>query len=269
MAHALDRGELSLPVLPRVAGEVIALCNDAAVDARELARLIERDAALAGNILRVANSPAYRGAVEVAALQQALSRLGLTSVRDIALSITLRELSQPLVTYSGMVERCWEASMGCALWSREIARLKRKNVEDAYLCGLLHNVGTTVILHWLVKQGVTLDDEAVASLTADHEEAAGALLARQWNLPAIVHASLVSASEGEAPQGEPIDAARVAFVKQTQALARVLMGFKQPDLDGLASEPEVVALNLYPDDLAELLQVEPKIREQVEAMSGL
>jgi len=51
------------------------------VDATQLARLIESDLALAGEIMRVANSPALRPRTAVVSLRQAVSWLGVAEVR--------------------------------------------------------------------------------------------------------------------------------------------------------------------------------------------
>src|SRR5262245_30521979 len=59
VAERLASGKLDLPLLPRVASQVIALVGDAKADANQLAALIHRDPALAGHVLRIANSPAY------------------------------------------------------------------------------------------------------------------------------------------------------------------------------------------------------------------
>jgi HD-like signal output (HDOD) protein len=56
----LERRELKLPILPRVAAMVIELSTDENSDALQLTKLIQGDQALASHILRIANSPLYR-----------------------------------------------------------------------------------------------------------------------------------------------------------------------------------------------------------------
>ncbi len=83
-------GKIELPLLPTVATEVLSSSLDEHSDAARLAGLIQQDQSLATHVIRVVNSPAFRGAIEVVALQQAIARLGMERIREIALSASLK-----------------------------------------------------------------------------------------------------------------------------------------------------------------------------------
>ncbi len=57
LVERIDKSRIDLPVLPQVAGRVMALANDPSVDAAHLSALIHQDQALAARVLRIANSP--------------------------------------------------------------------------------------------------------------------------------------------------------------------------------------------------------------------
>ena len=59
LVERIDKDRIELPVLPQVAGRVMALANDPSADAARLSALIHQDQALAAHVLRIANSPAY------------------------------------------------------------------------------------------------------------------------------------------------------------------------------------------------------------------
>ena len=59
LVERIDKGRIDLPVLPQVAGRVMALAGDPSADAARLSALIHQDQALAAHVLRIANSPAY------------------------------------------------------------------------------------------------------------------------------------------------------------------------------------------------------------------
>ena len=63
----------------------MAATQDDSCDARRLSRMIHRDAALAGHVLKLANSPLYAPTVPIVSLQQAVSRLGMKKIREMAL----------------------------------------------------------------------------------------------------------------------------------------------------------------------------------------
>src|SRR5690348_9088012 len=83
-------GTLELPVLPEVAAEVVARTGREECDLRALADLVRRDQAMATHFLRVANSPLYLPKTKIVSLQQALARLGMSAVREIALLISVK-----------------------------------------------------------------------------------------------------------------------------------------------------------------------------------
>ena len=65
---------LEVPLLPNVAAEVLSSSLDDESNAARLAELIQQDQGLASHLLRVVNSPAFRGSAEIVALQQAIAR---------------------------------------------------------------------------------------------------------------------------------------------------------------------------------------------------
>lgn len=90
LAQQVAEQSLSLPMLPAVANEVLALTQAETTDAARLSQVMHRDPALASNVLRVANSAAFVGQVPCASLQQAVSRLGLQRVTEIALALAVK-----------------------------------------------------------------------------------------------------------------------------------------------------------------------------------
>src|SRR5580693_823213 len=93
-ARTYLRESLSAPQtiapLPRVCAQLAELTVQQATDSAQLAKLIQSDPALAGEIMRVANSPAMRPRAAVVSLQQAVSWLGIAEVRNIAMAVMLR-----------------------------------------------------------------------------------------------------------------------------------------------------------------------------------
>ena len=67
---------LELPLLPEVAVEALELCVRRDGGSHQMAKILHRDQALAGNVLRVANSPLFGTRLEITSLQQAVSRIG-------------------------------------------------------------------------------------------------------------------------------------------------------------------------------------------------
>lgn len=258
----LDREALALPLLPGVAAEVIASSVDDHSDAARLAGLIRQDQSLASHVLRIVNSAAFRGASEIVALQQAIARLGMPRVREIALSASLKGALLTEGPYQRHADDAWRLSLAAALWSREVARSARRNVEIAYLCGLLHDLGTPLLLHQLGGIVPHLADPDVALVLAGLGREAGTRLARAWSLPEAVVATV---EHLEAPDAAGSHASSVLVAAAGVALARVgVAGEIEPR--AVFELPWLVRLNLYPEDIEALVSQQPVIRDLLDAM---
>src|SRR5881275_3717173 len=79
----------SLPSLPSIAMQVLSLAQSDDVDIAEIARIISKDPALSGKILRTVNSSFYGRSQHVSTISHALVILGLQSVKALVLGFSL------------------------------------------------------------------------------------------------------------------------------------------------------------------------------------
>src|SRR3954471_1495351 len=197
---AITDESVKLPPPPQVVTEVMRLTRgDAAneggdTSTTELAQLIQRDMALAGQVMRVANSALYARRSPVVTLPQAIAWLGMREIRNIAFAVALKGQVFASAYFRAEMADLWRESMITALFAQEIARLKRRNVESAYLCGLLHRVGMALILsrvgNAVMKHKVTPEIGEVLQLAARHEARVGTHLGIAWSLPPAVSAAI-------------------------------------------------------------------------------
>ena len=255
----LDEGQLELPLLPQVASEVLSSTLDDKANALKLASLIERDQGLATHILRIVNSPAFRGSAEIVALKQAIARLGMERIREIALTISLRGSLVSPGPFEELIEDAWSAGLRTALWAKEVARKARKNVEVAYLCGLLHNVGVAVVVNRVRSMHLAdLTKEDMQKLVAEMSAPAGRVLVEQWHLPEAVSECFV---EPDADDSKDLNQV-IAASKQ------IAEWHAEDDLDEeeILLDDAVQYLNFYPDDVDELVELAPSIEELIKDM---
>ena len=190
-AHAFLTASLASPQniapLPRVCAQLAQLTAQNATDAAQLARLIQSDPALAGEIMRVANSPALRPRAPIVSLQQAVSWLGVAEVRNIATAVMLRGEVFTAPGHEPESEELWREAWLAGLWAKQIARERRKQVEGAFLAALMHRTGTALALKILsgfeARQRTVMDAQTFADLVAEFEARFGRLLMSNWSLP--------------------------------------------------------------------------------------
>jgi HD-like signal output (HDOD) protein len=172
--------------LPRICAELAQLTAQQTVDAAQLARLIQSDPALAGELMRVANSAAMRPRAAVVSLRQAVSWLGVAEVRNIAMAVMLHGEVFVAPGHEPQSEELWREALLSGLWAKEIARERRKHVESAFLAALMHRTGAAlglkILSQYEAEQRTVMDAGSFAELVAEFEPAFGRLLMNNWGL---------------------------------------------------------------------------------------
>jgi len=267
-ATAIAERKIEVPPMPATAAEVMTLCQQESTDAAKLSSVIHRDQAIASNVLRVANSVAYVGQVPCASLQQACSRLGLRVITDIATAVAVRGRMFASPVHADVLAALWKHSVLTAFFSKEIARLRRRNVEIAFLCGLLHDIGKAVLVNGVDRAlaGHAVSTDELHAALAEHHVAAGAMLAREWRLADQV----VEAIECH---HEPALAKRFQDVATTVAFSDALAHHVAPSAlaapmseAALRAHPLLACLNLYADHVAQLLDMKERALQTVEGL---
>ena len=262
LEQEIAAGKIELPLLPGAAAEVLASSLDDQSDAARLADLIQQDQGLATHVLRVVNSPAFRGATEIVALQQGIARLGMERIREIALTAALKGSLFKKGAYDRVVDLAWQVALAAGLWSKEVARAVRKNVEIAYLCGLLHNIGVPLIMHRLGEVAPNLEPSDIDELLAPLMPMAGVQLAVEWQLPEPVRTTIEYLGRFT-DAGD--DADTVAIAECGVALGRWMCA-KNLLIGDVMKLPAIQHLNLYPEDVEAVLEQQEKITVAMESM---
>lgn len=264
----LNAGTLELPLLPGVAMEITSAAGKEEIDARTIADLLKRDASLSAHVLRIVNSPVYSPRAQIVSLQQAVARVGAIKIREIALVIACKTGVFKAKGYEQEIDAVFRHCIGTALFGQEIARNTRNNVEDAFLCGLLHDVGRPVLLQALVTllrdAKVQADRDAVLSLVSELHEAAGSALAKAWGLPDTVVTAL-GKHHAQKPELECVPVRIVALADRIAHLA--LESGPGLSCEALAGHPSLGSLEIYPDVLDKIVKRASVVKETLGALS--
>jgi HD-like signal output (HDOD) protein len=258
-------GPQSIAPLPRVCAQLAELTAQQATDAAQLARLIQSDPALAGEIMRVANSPALRPRTAMVSLQQAVSWLGVAEVRNIAMAVMLRGEVFVAPGHEPESEQLWREAWFAGLWAKEIARERRKHVESAFLAALMHRTGAALALKILscfeFERHERLDTHAFGNLVVEFESACGRLLMDSWLLPKDVQdAASDWRNYRESGHSDLAGTVHAAHLLATHTLNPQLLT-EELVLDS----PVFEQLGVFPDDRRRMLAK----RDHVRALAGM
>jgi len=177
------------PLLPAVALEVHALAQQSNVDAAKVVEVMRRDPMLAGRVLKIAQSAAFAPVGTITSLLDAVVRLGLRNLSEIAWEVSLGMRVFRSHAYAEAMEIVRRHSTACAYLARMVSGFTSIASEYAFLCGLLHDIGMAAALTVLGEQKATaagFDPTLLGpALQQCHQEASG-VVAGLWKLPADV-----------------------------------------------------------------------------------
>lgn len=188
---------IHLPSMPQVLLRFLRMTEDDRASMEDLARVVAQDPALSAHVLIAANSVALRRGRELKTLEQCLVALGTRLVRTMAACLAIQSVfARTVGDQSYDLAGFWRHSLQVAELSRGIAiKLDRPDFEEAYLAGLLHDVGQLLLLGGMgARYGALLawsrDEEFLLGLErpelgTDHA-AVGAWLIDQWRLSSFM-----------------------------------------------------------------------------------
>ncbi len=263
----LEQGTLDLPLLPVVANQVLQLAGDPNADATKLSALIQQDQALAGQILRIANSPAYAPRSPIVSLQQAIAWLGMTMLAGLAFSVSVQSGIFTIKGYEKEIRGLWCHALATGLYGKEIARRIRHNVENAFLCGLLHTIGKPVILHLILTSQSNHEVSpwiVLEPIIQEFHISAGTKLAEVWKLPEPVQEAIrLYPDETYHQATSPTKGAMITCL--ANHLASYALASSSLEEETLRALPVIQDLNFYPDDMDALLELREGIQQSIEA----
>ena len=184
-----------IPPFPQVAIEVMKIADDPKSEATDLAETIIKDQGLTSKLLKLANSAFFGFSRRVTTVTEAVVITGFKTVKSLIVTIIAKSvLERPLKGYMLEKEMLWKHSLATAIASRMIAqKMKYKDPEEAYIAGLLADIGKVVLSEFLTEtyheilekvenEGKTFLEAEKEILGFDHAEL-GAKIAEKWNLP--------------------------------------------------------------------------------------
>jgi HD-like signal output (HDOD) protein/signal transduction histidine kinase len=193
---------ISLPTLPHILLQLIETCNRQEKGIKDLSKIINQDPSISERVLRLVNSAYYSLKQKITSVDQALLLLGMDAVKNIAISSSIYQVfHRPRKGSAFDLKQFWWHSLSAAAISRRLAlRTQYPTPDEAFLSGLLHDIGRIVLWANLEEEyekilrssgwrsGVML--KAERKLGLNHAEV-GAWLIRRWDLSSFMPDALL------------------------------------------------------------------------------
>lgn len=213
-----DSPELGSP--PIVYQRLMEVINHPRGGAGDVANVIRQDTALTARLLRLVNSAFFSFPRKIDTVSQAVSVVGTSQVRDLALATSVMDMFERIPSDAIDVSRFWTHSLACGVAARALAGLRREgNVERFLVAGILHDVGRLVLYlrapdiarHILEEAGrreELLYEVERRRLAFDHGTVGGVLM-RRWNMPASLAEALEHHHDPVRAHRYPVEAATI------------------------------------------------------------
>jgi putative nucleotidyltransferase with HDIG domain len=211
-----------LPAMPQILLKLIEHCQTDNTGMAELAELVAKDAGMTTKILGVANSSAYHRSGQLVGLEQSLIALGTDMVKTLVISESVFQVFDNFSpSNSTDLRGFWKHSLETAVTARMIAaKINYPHMEEAYLAGLLHDVGRLALFaaapkEYAVNFFAQDDDNLCAveqrTLQMTHSEA-GAWLIERWRLDSFLADSVLYHHEPAARLEKAHPLIRIVFL---------------------------------------------------------
>jgi putative nucleotidyltransferase with HDIG domain len=254
----IDSGRVDLPIFDQATQNLQAMNADGDLDAAEVEKLILADQILVAEVLRGANSPFYGGLAQIQTVKSAIVRLGMKQVYQLVLLASQRSkynAADPDVR--ARLQKLWDHAGTTAMAASWIVRKLgyRKLEDEAFLGGLLHDVGKLVIMRAIDTLKVT-DRAAFAYspelinevVKAAHTEL-GYQLLKRWGVPDVY---CEIARKHHSPEFNTADITLAAVRLANSATAKVGISMEPDPSLVLSGLPEASCLGASEIVLAQL-----------------
>jgi putative nucleotidyltransferase with HDIG domain len=195
-----------LPSLPQVVTKVLAMTDSAHISAVDLSK--EMDQTLSAKVLKMANSAYYggRAARKVNTVHHAIVIIGLDALKEIILTTSLFHTFRDSKEIESL-QPLWQHSLECGLAAKRLAWVVRfEAMDEAYLVGLIHDIGRLIIQQHFPDQfallkrrtnGITEEIGLEREIFGMTHAEIGARVAEQWNFPEALIEAIAHHHDGE------------------------------------------------------------------------
>lgn len=218
-----------LPTLPTVMDKIVTLTNDPDVSISKVEEAISTDPVISTKLLRIVNSAYFSFFREITSLRQAVVVLGLEATKNLVYGTSIiSAFGKEAKIHLFPLEEFWKYSVACGNISRTLSSLlDYPFYEEAFLAGLVHNIGKIVLARYkpeefemavetAAKESIPLSEAETRIIGFDHSEV-GHSLAQRWRLPQMLDEII---TYNETPQDAPTQKELAAIIRLSGLLCR-------------------------------------------------
>ena len=183
-----------LPVMPASISQVLKELDNPDFDVQRLLAVVEREPAMAADLIKLANSPRYRRREqEITELKAAFMSMGANGLLEgVVQSYIKRFTPRPSIYYRQFGEKIWQHALQTADFAKLAASDSQTDPGAAYFTALLYNLGTMIIFELMIEAFNVVDPDVTPSSAAfkrlirEYSHDLTLTLANYWQLPQLI-----------------------------------------------------------------------------------
>ncbi len=265
----------AIPTMSSTIVKLGKLVYDPETQMEDVVKALQLDPGITANVLKLANSAALGLPRQVSSIREAVVRVGMKQLYQIALSSSLKPIvNKQLSGYDLEEGFFWRHSIAVAIAAENLASKQKKLADDAFTAGILHDVGKQVISQFIrrnkemfeeIDDTKTFDFIERDKLGIDHAEL-GASVLKKWRFPS----PLVNAAKyHHRPDETPEDQALVDVVHVANAICSSGgLGVGSDSLQYELSPNAIERLGLVDEAMDEILMHTMEKTQEFEEMMG-
>ena len=251
VSQEIQNNRLEIPSIPDTAIKVRKAISDHNISSDKIASITQVDPAITAQLIKVANSPLFRGREKIESLPPAITRLGLKAIGNLITSFTMRMVfNAKTKDVKQQISQLWLHSRDiagiCAVMAK---KLKGFDADKALLAGLVHDIGAIPVLthadkHPNLMSNIKEVNNAVTKLTP----MVGKMVLEKWNFTEDFHSVALHAENWQRETDTTGDYADLIIVAQLLSFESTEQSDKYPMADSTPAYGRLEALLKDPSD---------------------
>jgi HD-like signal output (HDOD) protein/signal transduction histidine kinase len=260
--YSLIQKSGNLPTLPAILLKLLEACDNDDTPLSDIADLINKDPVLSFKVLQLVNSAYYGFRYSFKGIEQAVVYLGSNTIKNIAVTMSVHQVFEQKRFKNINQFDCnvfWYQSLLCATLAKRIAlKVGFTSFDEAYLSGLLHDIGRLILLSTFPKEHETIltkTESQTNTLWAEtqllgvtHCET-GSWLIRKWRLSSMMADAVQYHHEPLEKITEAFPLVKIIYIsnlliensvhiQETFEAADLLLGLNQTDIQEIVAGAE-------------------------------
>ncbi len=261
--------KLALPTIPDVSFKIRRAINDKRANSSKIAKVVQIDPSITARLIKISNSPLYRGRRKIESCPEALTRLGLKVSQNIITAFAMKAVftaKSPIIRRQ--MQELWTHSSYVAAISAVFAhKTPGFDPDRAMLAGLIHDIGVVPILAYADKNADILDSpKDLAETIRELKNEIGVQIVRRWDFPEDFEDVINNSENWYRDNGKEADYSDIVMISQLHSYIGKIDIKRMPKLDELPAYKKLAAGNLDADQSINILDLAKDEIEHIRQM---